>query len=79
MNRVGKKLRAHSFFSNEAGHSCFRASRQETDMAFMACGNGFIIEAGWRLELTNMGAALTDDEVSDMVRVIREAGGAVNE
>ena len=43
----------------------------------MAFGNGFITEAGLLLELTNMGAELTDDEVSDLVRVIREAGGGV--
>ena len=45
--------------SNEAGPSC---SRAEIEGAFIAIGNGFMTEAGLRLELTNMGAELTDDE-----------------
>ena len=43
-------------------------SRQEIEGAF-------ITEADLRLALTNMGAELTDEEVSDLVRVIRDAGG----
>ena len=39
------------------------ASRQEIEGAFMASGNGFITETGLRLEVTNMGAELMDDEV----------------
>ena len=55
--------------------TCRDASRQEIEGVSMAFGNGFITEAGLRLELTNVGAELTDDEVSDLVRVVREAGG----
>ena len=54
--------------SDEAGHCCSRASRQEIELTFMAFGNDFITEAGLRLELTNMDAELTDDAVSDLVR-----------
>ena len=54
------------------GHSC---SRAEHEGAVMDFGNGFITECYLRLELTDMGAGLTDGEVSDLVRVIREAGG----
>ena len=43
----------------------------------MDFGNDFITESYLRLELTDMGAWLTDDVVSDLVRVIREAGGGV--
>ena len=43
----------------------------------MDFGNGFITEADLRLALTNMGAELTDEVVSVLVRVIRDAGGGV--
>ena len=56
--------------SDEAGPCC---SGAEIEGAFMAFGNGFITEFGLRLELANIGAALTDDAVSDSVRVIRKA------
>ena len=58
---------------DEAGHS---RSRAEIEGAFITCGNGFTTEARLRLELANMGAELADDEVSDLVRVIRESGGS---
>ena len=60
--------------SDEAGHCC---SSAEIEGAFIAFCNGFITEAGLSVELTNMGAELTDDEVSHLVRVIREAGGGI--
>ena len=43
----------------------------------MDFGNGFTTESYLRLVLADMGARLTDDEVSDLVRVIREAGVGV--
>ena len=43
----------------------------------MDYGNGFTTESYLRLALADMGAELTDDEVSDLVRVIREAGAGV--
>ena len=35
----------------------------------MDFGNGFITEADLRSAVTNVGAELTDEEVSDLVRV----------
>ena len=51
-----------------------QVSRQEVEGAFMDFGKGFITEADLRLAPTKMGAELTDEEVSDLVRVVREAG-----
>ena len=45
-----------------------RASRQEIKKAFLDFGNGFSTETELRTALTNMGAELTDEEVSELVR-----------
>ena len=57
--------------SDGAGHSCSKASLREIE------GASSPRPAGSRLELTKMGAELTDDEVSELVRVVQEAGGGM--
>ena len=50
---------------------------RDLEFSFMDFGNGFITKADLRFVVTKLGAKLKDEEVSDMVRVIRDAGGGV--